>query len=436
MSAERDALLSERVLNSMRDGVMAIDLTGRIIMFNEAAGEILGKDPAGVIGQPFAEEFLMDERFDDFNELVLKAVYEAETVHSTEIVLKDGQERTDLHVSSSFLMRERDGEGAVDPEGEQRFGVVVVFSNVTEQRKRRKLKRLFGEYVDPRIVEEILSRGADTRSRRGDMTISFVDMRDFTGWSERLGADAMTALLNRFLTAVTKPIGEAGSITDKYIGDAAMACWGPPFTDAATQAADACRAALGQIAAVAVLREELLAEGMPGAERFDAAVGVATGDVLAGDIGPPSARNFTVIGNAVNLAARLQDTAKTYGQHVLISEETRERAGEAFVYREIDRITVRGSVRPVKIYAVLGEAGTVDGATLALARDYEAALADLHARAFERAHEALVALVERAPGDKSARYLLERAAELVVNPPPEDWDGTWHLGPAAGAQVV
>ena len=231
MSVDRDTLLSERILQSMRDGVIAIDLSGTIIMFNEAAGTILGRDPKDVLGQPFGQEFMLDERFDDFNELVLSAVYDAQVVHSTEVVIRDGEMRTDLAMSSSFLTH-------VDEKGEeQRFGVVAVFSDVTEQRKRRKLKRLFGEYVDPRIVDQILSRGDDTESRRADMTISFVDMRDFTGWSERLPAQELTDLLNQFLAAVTRPIGEQGGITDKYIGDAAMACWGPPFTNPDTQAA-------------------------------------------------------------------------------------------------------------------------------------------------------------------------------------------------------
>ncbi len=422
MTIDRDALVSERILQSMRDGVIAIDLSGTIIMFNEAAGAILGRDAKEVLGRPFGQEFMLDERFDDFNELVLKAVYDAEVVHSTEVVIRDGEERTDLAMSSSFLTH-------VDEAGEQqRFGVVVVFSDVTEQRKRRKLKRLFGEYVDPRIVEQILSRGEDTESRRADMTVSFVDMRDFTGWSERLPARELTDLLNQFLAAVTRPIGEEGGITDKYIGDAAMACWGPPFTNADTQAADACRAALGQVAAVDALRAELMGRDFPGAGRLDAVVGVATGNVLTGDIGPPSSRNFTVIGNAVNLAARLQDVAKIYGQRVLVAEETRNRAGDAFAYRELDRITVRGSVQPVRVFAVLGAAGAVSEATLAYAAEYEAALALLHAREFCAAHERFAALVEKAPEDRSSKLMLSRSETLAAEPPTEEWDGVFHHG--------
>ncbi|GAB5375713.1 MAG: hypothetical protein AcusKO_21750 [Acuticoccus sp.] len=419
---DRDALLSERILQSMRDGVIAIDLTGKIIMFNAAAGAILKRDPADVLGQPFGQEFMLDERFDDFNEIVLKAVYDNEAMHSTEVVIRDGEERIDLHVSSSFLNHE--GEGGET----ERLGVVVVFSDITEHRKRRKLKRLFGEYVDPRIVDQILSRGDDTDSRRADMTISFVDMRDFTGWSERLAARELTDLLNQFLAAVTRPIGEEGGITDKYIGDAAMACWGPPFTDDETQASDACRAALGQIAAVDALRATLEEEGFAGAERLDAVVGLATGNVLTGDIGPPYSRNFTVIGNAVNLAARLQDAAKIYGERILVADETRARAGAGFVYRQLDRITVRGSRKPVDVYAVLGAAGTVADERLERAAAYEAALALFLAADFAGAREGFAALAEE--GDRAAKLMLSRAVALVDNPPGPGWDGVWRMGPS------
>ena len=416
---QRDALLSERILECMRDGVVGIDLAGRIITFNAAAGRILNKDPGSIIGCSFAEEFLAEESYDDFNEVVFKAVYDAQTTHSVEIALAVGDERMDLLVSSSFLtLHGEDGDA-------QRFGVVVVLSDTTEERKRRKIKRLFGEYVDPRIVETILSREEAEKSRRTDMTISFVDMRDFTGWSERLDAERLVDLLNRFLAAMTRPVGAGGGITDKFIGDAVMACWGPPFTDAAAQARDACSAALGQIEAIFALRHDMAAAGLDGSEALDAAVGIATGDVLAGDIGPPSSRNFTVIGNAVNLAARLQDAAKTYGQRILVAEETAARAGADFVFREIDRIVVRGSQRPVSVFALLGTADTVGGAERALAARYATALHAMRAGALADAREGFETCIAGAPDDVPAKLMLSRLDCMEEAPLPEDWDGVW-----------
>ncbi len=155
----------------------------------------------------------------------MRAIYEHEVTHSRDVVLRDFEKRLDLHVSSSFLHMTKG-------EAPQRYGVIVVFSDVPEQRKHRKLKRLFGEYVDPRIVECILARDDDlSGGQEVRMTVLFADMRDFTGWSGRLSPSRLIELLNRFLAAMTEPISAQAGITDKFIGDAVMAFWGPPFTE-------------------------------------------------------------------------------------------------------------------------------------------------------------------------------------------------------------
>lgn len=426
----RDQLISERILESMRDGVVTIDLTGRIITFNAAAGRILSRSPDEVVGKSFGEIFLTEESFDDFNEVVFKAVYEAETTHSTEIALAVEGRKLNLFVSSSFLtIHDESGN-------EERYGVVVVFSDITEERKRRKIKRLFGEYIDPRIVDRILARGEvdQTSSRRESMTISFVDMRDFTGWSERLDADWLIDLLNRFLAAMAQPIAANGGITDKYIGDAVMACWGPPFTDAGSQAVDACNAALGQIAALAGLRTDLAEAGFQTPERINAVVGVATGEVIAGDVGPEASRNYTVIGNAVNLAARLQEAAKFLGHPIIVSQETARRAGDGFVFRELERIVPRGSRSSESVYALLGCADEVDDDTRAVAALHEQGLAAMYARDWARATRCFADCLARDPDDASAALQAQRVAHYVDCPPPDDWDGVWSR-PALVASV-
>ena len=418
-SGQDDPQIFQRILESMRDGVISIDLEGQIITFNDAAGRIFGKLPSEVLGQSFAEVFLLDEEFDAFNEVVFKAVYESELTHSVEVTLERDGATLDLMVSSSRLSKEEaDGEA-------KRLGVVVVVSDITEERKRRKIKRLFGAYVDPRIVDRILSSTETERSRRGAMTISFVDMRDFTGWSERLAPRQLVDMLNRFLGAVTQPVADAGGITDKYIGDSAMAVWGPPFTDPATQAHDACVAALGQIAALGPLRNALEVDGIAEAQRLDAVVGIATGDVLSGDIGPLASRNYTVIGNTVNLAARLQEAAKVYGQAILLTAETAALAGSGMVTREIDLITVRGSELPVVVHALLGRAGDVPPATADFAERYRHALVAMRQRDWDTAERTFSALTAEAPADVPTRMMLERLARYRADPPAADWDGVW-----------
>lgn len=396
-------LVYETILANMRDGVMTIDLSGRVITFNAAAGRILGRDPGEIVGHSFGEAFLIDESLDDFNEVVLKAVYDNETIHARDITIEVNGNPVDLHVASSFLMIERDGV-------RDRHGVIVVFSDTTEERKRRKIKRLFGEYVDPRIVERILQRGniAEERGRRARMTISFSDLRGFTGWSERLDPERLVDLINRFLTEMTTAIGAAGGLTDKFIGDAVMACWGPPFSDPESQATDACRSALMQVEALPRLRSRLAAGGLADAERVDVSIGLATGEVVAGDIGSEQSRNFTVIGNAVNVAARLQATAGHYGQRIMVSEETRRAAGDGFVFREIDRIALRGRQAVDPVHALVGRAGEVDGRALEIAETHEAGVEAMAAgdRAGARRH--LQRCLALDPGDRAARVLMQR----------------------------
>jgi PAS domain S-box-containing protein len=409
---ELGSLIYEKILADMRDGVATIDLTGRIITFNAAAGRILGLDPQATVGQSFGEVFLMEESFDDFNEVVLKAVYENETTHSREVSVTVGGHRVDLHVTSTFLMLDRDGV----PE---RQGVIVVFSDITEQRKRRKLKRLFGEYVDPRIVERILDRGGveDLKGARQVMTVSFADLRDFTGWSERLDPEQLVSVLNRFLTAMTLPIGAAGGITDKFIGDAVMACWGPPFTEASQQAADACSAALGQVESLPALRAELAATGVARAEAIDVAVGIGTGEVIVGDIGAEQNRNFTVIGNAVNVAARLQEAAKRYGQRVLVADDTRTAAGDAFVFRLVDQVRLRGRSSLEPVHALVGRAGSVDDDVLRLIEEHEKGVTALVAGHPDLAAERFRKCLALVPDDRPAAVLLERCRAYAEEEP-------------------
>ncbi|MEO1192679.1 MAG: adenylate/guanylate cyclase domain-containing protein [Pseudomonadota bacterium] len=424
----RESLIYEMVLANMRDGVVTFDLQGRIVTFNQAAGDILNIAPDEALGLTFAEVFLGEEAFDDFNEVVLKAIYEDEVTHSRDVVIWQGEEsgdtglqRRDLHVSSSFLHLDA-GQDA------ERYGVIVVFSDVTEQRKRRKLKRLFGAYVDPRIVERILAGPAELEGgQEARMTVLFSDMRDFTGWSERLTPGALIALVNRFLAALTAPISEEAGITDKFIGDAIMAFWGPPFTDPQEQADACCRAVLGQRRCLLDLRAELEREGVPGAKTLDFSSGIATGPVFAGEIGPVDARSYTVLGDRVNVAARLQSAAKLYGVPIVVCEETWRKAGGAFRFLELDYAALKGRQKPERIFALLGpkDSGEDLDAEEARLDCYAAALEAYRAQDFSVAEATCRAWLEQSPEDRAVALLLSRSRHLQAHPPGSAWDGVF-----------
>jgi len=351
MAEVRHTPIYENILVNMADGVISLDLEGRITTFNPAAGRMLSMDPAAVIGRGYAEVFFAEEGLDDFNELVLKAIYESETTHSREIrVALDGGERW-LLTSTTFL---RAGAQLAS----HKLGIIVVISDVTEQRVRMHIEQLFGAYVDPRIVERLIRQGeVESAGVRQVMSVLFCDMEGFTRIVERLSAEQLITFVNLYLSIMAGPVSRHGGVTDKYIGDTIMAFWGPPFTDGSQHAIQACRAALGQRQLLGELRRQVTAAIGPaiGELTIELRCGIATGELVAGSVGPPQARNFTVIGDVVNVAARLEAAGKDLGARILVSENTWRDAERFFEFREHPPMPLRGRSRTERVFELLAE---------------------------------------------------------------------------------
>lgn len=353
MPPSPDATIYENILVNMADGVISLDLEGRIITFNAAAGQILDMVPGAVIGRLYAEIFFAEQQMDDFNELVLKAIYESETTHSAEVEVAIAGKPRHLVMSTTFLRSNPENVAS-------RQGVIVVFSDMTERWQRKRVEQLFGAYLDPRIVERLIREGdATSKGHRQEMTILFCDLRGFTRISEKLSAEQLIEFANAFFSIMTEPVMQHGGVTDKFIGDSIMAFWGPPFTDAGGHAALGCRAALDQRALLTRLRERIADEIGPviPPEEIDLFCGIATGVVVAGSVGPPQSQSFTVIGNAVNLAARLETASKSLGTPILVSETTSRHANREFELREMAPIEVRGRSQPERVFELLGARG-------------------------------------------------------------------------------
>jgi class 3 adenylate cyclase len=302
---------------------------------------------------------------------------------------------------------------------------------IADLRVKERIKETFGRYVDPRIVAGLIDRPdlAKTEGERRTMTILFCDMKGFTSLSEGLTPAALVRLINAYLTDLSVPIRERGGIIDKYIGDAVMAYWGPPFNLHEEQARLACLAALDQLEQLAGFRKRVpeivgVKRGLPD---IDIRVGIATGDVVVGNIGSDVSMNYTVMGDTVNLASRLEGAGKVYGTRTLIAEETWRMAGDAIEVREIDQLLVVGKTEPQRIFELLGRAGQVDPARLELAKGFAAALERYRARDFAAAEQQFAALLAAHPGDTPSKVYLARAQRLRAEPPAEDWDGVWRL---------
>ena len=304
-------------------------------------------------------------------------------------------------------------------------------SMVGELRVKARIRDTFGKYVDPRIVAGLLDRPELTEAKgsRREMTILFCDMKGFTALSEGMTPAALVNVLNRYITVMSEPVRRNNGIIDKYIGDGIMAFWGPPFTGTDDHSGPACLAALDQLAGLAGFRAELpeitgLRRGFP---EVDIRIGIATGDVVVGNIGSEQTRNYTVIGDTVNLAARLEAANKTYGTRALVSEGTNRFAADLVETREIDQVLVVGKTEPQRVFELLGRKGEVSGERLALRDAFGTALAAYRRKNWGEARAGFEGCLEIVPGDGPSTALLRRIAQFCTTAPGLDWDGVWSL---------
>jgi adenylate cyclase len=276
----------------------------------------------------------------------------------------------------------------------------------------------FRKYIPADLVKTLVSEGIEPRpggSVRA-LTVLFADIAGFTGLSERLG-DQIIPLLSSYLDTMSREVSSHGGTIDKFIGDAVMAFWGAPATNA-DHAVDACRAAL---ACHRALRASGLTDdsGRPLRVR----IGVNSGEMLVGNIGSEFRLNYTVIGDAVNVASRLEGANKEYGTEIIIGEETRRLAGDRVHVRELDRLTVYGRTGGIAIYELLdiAEPGAAPPAWVAL---YDCGLAAYRTRNFTAAKSFFQQVLNARASDQPARTMLEKCDRYLESPPGDDWDAT------------
>ena len=310
--------------------------------------------------------------------------------------------------------------------------LTAAFNRMVEQLHRNeKVRETFGRYFDPKIVEGIVDKPAlvATEGQRRVMTVIFCDMKGFTHLSEGLTPQGLVKIMNRYLSTMSEPIRENRGIIDKYIGDAIMAYWGPPFVEEGEHARLACLAAAEMIERVATLRKELpeILDVRSLKMDCDIRIGIATGEVLAGSMGSKFMMSYTILGDTVNLASRLEAANKEYGTRSLVSEATIAAAGDAIEAREIDRIVVLGQTQPQAVFEVFGECGTLGANQIALRDRYAEGLAAYRAGRFDDARNAFNAALEAVPDDGPSLTLLGRIEKLKGAPPPAGWDGVWRM---------
>jgi adenylate cyclase len=286
--------------------------------------------------------------------------------------------------------------------------------------------RSFRKYVPTDVVRALLAAGQDASlgGEHRTVTIYFSDVANFTSISEQLTPEQIVTQLGEYFGGQSDQIlaASAGTV-DKYIGDSIMAFWGAPAANP-RHAQAGCTAAVRNQQLLRVLGEKWKAEGKP---VFATRIGLHTGEVIAGNIGSEARLNYTVMGDAVNLASRLEGLNKYYGTEILISESTYLEAKDGVVARPLDWVSVKGKVRGVLVYELLGLTGEVSKTTEELVAAYALALTSYRGQDWARAIELFEQVLVIQPQDQPARQMIERCRDYQVTPPPRGWDGVHHM---------
>jgi adenylate cyclase len=298
----------------------------------------------------------------------------------------------------------------------------VVWGFFAETRHLQLMTNLFGTYVPKEIVAE-MAEHPDEYSMHGqslDMTVLFADIRNFTSIAETRTPQDLKDLINAYFTRMTICIQDKRGTVDKYVGDAIMAFWGAPVRDA-EHARRALECSLEMQKALRELDPLFATKGWP---TLRIGVGLNCGTMSVGDMGSQFRRSYTVMGDAVNLASRLEGLTKEYGVGILVSENI-VRAVQQFVYREVDKVRVKGKQQAVAIYEPVGVRGEIGGDTLAEIDRFHQALAHFRGQRWDEADALLEALAAAAPEVKLYRLYRERIVHFRASPPGVDWDGVF-----------
>lgn len=305
------------------------------------------------------------------------------------------------------------------------FSSVTAYRTITEEKAKRRVKETFGRYVAPQVVNELLKH-PDKLKLGGEkkvLTVFFSDMANFTNSTADLSPDQMVIFVNRYLSAMTPIIHKHHGLIDKYEGDAIMALFGAPI-ERPEHATLACWAALENLDKLSELNQSLKASGSP---EIDIRIGINTGEMIVGNLGSESAMNYTVLGDEVILASRLEGINKFYQTRILISENTYNQASEGIEAREVDYIRAKGMKRPVRIYDVLGKKGAISQTHQDLIARYKLAIEAYRTMNWDKAISILVECLRIDKEDGPSMNLLRRCQSFKQIPPPQNWDMIYNL---------
>lgn len=308
------------------------------------------------------------------------------------------------------------------------FLSLSVFTFLTTVREKSFLRSAFSRYLSPAVINEIINDPSKLNlgGEKRQMTAIFTDIRGFSGISEQMDPADLVNLLNLYLTEMSNIVLEHRGTIDKYEGDAIIAFFGAPISmeDHATQA---CRTAICMKKAEVTLNKKFLEENLSPTPLFTR-IGINTGDMIVGNMGTPNKMDYTIMGNAVNLAARLEGVNKQYNtKGILISEHTRAQIGEEFLLRRLDRVRVVGVQTPLRLYELVGFLHDATPEEMEAIEQWEQAIDLYEQKQFDKARRIFFSLAAKDPHDKVAPLYIKRCDDFIASPPDSSWDGVFNL---------
>ncbi|MEN9558055.1 MAG: hypothetical protein RL141_424 [Candidatus Parcubacteria bacterium] len=302
------------------------------------------------------------------------------------------------------------------------FGIVTIEQRWLAERERREIKGVFSRYMSPSVVEALLEDPSKLAlgGVRRHMTVFFSDIRGFTTMAEKMKPERLVRVLNAYLDRMTDIVFTHGGVLDKYIGDAVMAFWNAPFDQK-----DHARRAVATALAMRMALQEMNETHQFGKTDLRIGVGIHTGEMVVGNIGGKARYDYTVIGDSVNLASRLEGITKEYGVDIVVSGNTAAEVGSEILLRRLDKAVVKGKKEPVMLYEAVALTAHATPDKQRLVSDYEHALEKYFSRDFAAATGVCADILSRHPEDGPTKLLLSRSARFIQEPPPEGWAGEW-----------
>ncbi len=400
----------ESILESMSSGVVTLDEEKKIVTCNAAGLRIMRVAEADILGR-LAHEFFVDK-----NAWINQKLSQVETSQSIDVTmdaeLEFNKEKLSVNMTVLPLVSSR----------ESRLGSMILIEDISSE---KRVKSTMARYMDPGLADRLVAAGEEILGgQSSEATVLFSDIRSFTTLTEELGPQGTVALLNEYFTIMVDCIQKEGGMLDKFIGDAIMAVFGTPLPHE-DDPDRAVRAGISMLRDLGQYNKERLSHGK---KPIEMGIGINTDQVVSGNIGSPKRMDYTVIGDGVNLASRLESACKAYAAKILISSHTFQKLRGIYRVREIDLVVVKGKTEPVAVFEVVDyHTDETFPNLMEVLNHFKHGLTLYRRKDWKRAIAAFEEALKLNPEDKISQIYIDRCRHYVSEPPPKDWGGVWTM---------